>query len=100
MTKISHCEHVTMLETLVAAGMCRAVTVDDGTSCAYVPAAAIESETVPRGEIVHLGPVSFLDADVAISQFDEASSTIALMMVDGRTVILTMVRPDSDAILR
>ena len=93
-------EPVLTLETLVARRVCTSVlaTGPDGV-VHWVQGSEISTSEFPRGTVHHFGPVSFLEDDVVVSQFDHDTGVIMMIMADGTATTIEIVAQDAIVIL-
>ena len=93
-------EHVRTLEALVARGVCTSViaTGPDGQAH-WVQAGDVSTSTFPIGDVHHFGPVAIAEAQVELSQFDDVTGTIVLLMADGTCSSIQIVAQDVDMVI-
>jgi hypothetical protein len=93
-------QHIATLETLVARRVCTSVIATGADGVAHwVQAADISTSTFPVGEVHHFGDVAIAEREVVLSQFDETTGIILLVMADGSTASVQIVPQDVDTVL-
>lgn len=93
-------EAISTLETLVARRICTSViaTGPDGVGH-WVRGEDVTTTQFPVGQVHHFGPVAINEADVILSQFDDRSGVILLMLADGSSASIQIVANDTEIVI-